>query len=65
MKCIKCQGEMEEGIIADFIGNNPVPSDPKWGTSIKKGFMSRSLENPKSVVTNHCKNCGYLESYAK
>ncbi len=59
MKCPKCGGEMIEGSLDKptinlgdilFMG-----TDVKWKSSIGN----------KYIRTMGCKNCGYLESYAK
>lgn len=65
-KCPKCGGEMEEGMIADKIGNVAVPSESEWGTNIRKKLLNMNvLENKRIMKTNRCKNCGFLESFAK
>lgn len=60
-KCTKCDGEMEEGFILS-------PQAGRWKkgkpTSINKwlgGLIFRSVW----ITVYRCKNCGYLESYAK
>ncbi len=60
MKCPKCQGEMIEGNYSDDTG---IPVN--W--NIKKkvlGFMNVQTSRIETKVYR-CKNCGYLESYAK
>ena len=42
LKCPKCGGEMEEGMIPDKIGT-AVPSEQEWGTNIKKSFWKTKL----------------------
>ena len=61
-KCPKCQGEMEQDILA-----KPMPylGIITWATKLVSGFFSSKLENKKDIVVYRCKNCGYLESYAK
>ena len=63
MKCPKCKGEMEEGVIFDR-GHLNVLSTQKFGTGIK-GMLFRKIENEKNILSYRCKSCGYLESYAK
>ena len=63
MKCPKCGGEMEEGTIADTCNNIGSVKHQRWGTGIQSSLSG--LENPREVITNRCKSCGYLESYAK
>jgi len=63
-KCPICSGEFEEGIIADAYSKTGAIKSQRWGT--KKLFLGlMGLQNSKEVKTNCCKNCGYLESYAK
>ncbi|OGG15115.1 hypothetical protein A2773_04465 [Candidatus Gottesmanbacteria bacterium RIFCSPHIGHO2_01_FULL_39_10] len=61
-KCPECDGEMEEGLIADFIPAGATP--PQWGTKLKWGGI-RGVENKHEVKTYRCKSCGFLKSYAK
>jgi len=61
MKCPKCEGEMEKGLIVDK-GHLSWPENPLWGTS--KTFFG-GVQNKREVVTYRCITCGYLESYAK
>ncbi len=58
MKCQKCGGEMEEGLMKT---PNMSPNEV-WGTKVN---ILGYLENKKEVKTYRCKKCGYLESYAK
>lgn len=66
MQCAKCSGEMEDGLIADKMGDLGTHLHPKWANKIT-GFnlLGYGLENPKEVKTYRCKNCGFLESYAR
>lgn len=61
-KCPKCEGEMEEGIIADR-GHLSLGEKPQWGTGLAWGGIT--LKDKKEVKTYRCNSCGYLESYAK
>jgi hypothetical protein len=61
MKCPKCNGEMEEGLIAD--ASYLSYQKQKWVTKLK--FLGYSLENAHETITYRCKNCGFLENYAK
>lgn len=66
LKCAKCKGEMEEGVLTNKYQTLPI----MWGTKFVKygliGVFARiKLENGKDVKALCCKNCGYLESYAK
>lgn len=64
MKCSKCQGEMEEGMLVDMQGTG-IAGKQSWGTSLKWGGMLAGVNNSHDVKTYKCKSCGYLESYAK
>jgi predicted nucleic-acid-binding Zn-ribbon protein len=65
-KCPKCSGEMEEGVVADR-GHYDSVQYPVWGTRLDINFFKpfSKVIDQKNVKTNRCKNCGYLESYAK
>lgn len=67
MKCPKCGGEMEEGIIVTK--NNNVNNINNvtivWGTKIKSGLLFMKLENEKQFKAYRCNKCGYIENYAK
>ena len=72
MKCSKCEGEMEVGILIDKAGpNGQLMTDLEWGKwTEKKAFggkvtVSRSVDNKKVITSYRCTKCGYLESYAK
>lgn len=65
--CPKCQGEMEEGFIADVTYGGVVAS--KWvegppEKSFWTGVRTKDKEQVQ-ISTYRCTNCGYLESYAK
>jgi len=65
--CSKCQGEMEEGFIADTTYGGVVTS--KWvegepEKSFWTGIKTRDREQIQ-ISTYRCTGCGYLESYAK
>lgn len=66
IKCPKCDGEMDEGLIADKTTDLSMHYKPKWTTKIR-GFnlLGGGLESPREVKTFRCKKCCYLESYAK
>ena len=63
-KCSKCNGAMESGLIADKGHMDAHMTNQIWGTKIK-GFLKGDVENRRNVTVYRCKNCGYLESYAK
>lgn len=64
IKCPKCGGEMEEGLITDKGHLDADMTSQIWGTKIK-GLFKTNVENSKNVIVYRCKNCGYLESYTK
>jgi len=51
MKCAKCGGEMEEGMLAGA---------PHWGSGT--GVFHKKINK---VLAYKCNNCDYLELYAK
>ena len=59
LKCPKCGEEMEWGRVAGDHGN-------RW---FEEGSIIGNLQNLSimglMIITSRCKNCGYLESYAK
>lgn len=64
MKCPKCQNEMEEGIaLPTNAFNVGMGVGLSWGTGVNK--LTASIKNRRDATTYRCKNCGYLESYAK
>ncbi|EKE13678.1 MAG: hypothetical protein ACD_12C00871G0001 [uncultured bacterium] len=68
MKCSKCSGEMEEGLMTNrTISKIPAANGSiVWGTKLIKDFFAYfKVENAKEVKSYRCKECGYLESYAK
>ncbi|KKS41887.1 MAG: hypothetical protein UV61_C0001G0113 [Candidatus Gottesmanbacteria bacterium GW2011_GWB1_43_11] len=54
MKCPKCKGEMEEGVLVGY-----ADGILSW---VNKVVLAKER---KQTHTYNCKNCGYLESYAK
>jgi len=58
MKCPKCKGEMEKGYVT-LQGYGRII---RWGREFN---WLGVLKGEKSIDTFCCKNCGYLESYAK
>ena len=63
MKCPKCGEEMEEALIADR-GHGSFSIKQQWGSNLQLGGFA-GVKNRRDVKTYRCKNCGYLESYAK
>lgn len=68
MKCIKCDGEMEKGIIVPkpaFGWFKSTNLKLVWGSKLKMSMLTGvTYENEQLVHTYKCKKCGYLESYA-
>jgi len=58
MKCSKCNGEMEKGLVKPKRGT---PTEV-WGTKLN---IIGDLDNSIDVITYRCQKCEYLESYAK
>lgn len=61
MKCLKCNGEMEEGVISETQQAQRVA---QWGVFHQSNILNR-IENQVKIVAYRCKSCGYIESYAK
>lgn len=59
MKCAKCQSEMEKGFVKGMAG---IDHKEQWGKGVDwKNWVKEGI----NVETYRCKNCGFLESYAK
>jgi len=57
LKCSKCGGEMEEGLLEDtFLA---------IGKTVQNWAKISNLNDRKRIKSYRCKTCGYLESYAK
>lgn len=63
MKCQKCGGDMEEGLIADYGYGGAGKS--YWTTKVKGIGVFTKLDNKKELITYRCTKCGLTESYAK
>lgn len=70
MRCAKCNGEMEKGLIMPqpafgFGWQRKIAMTLIWGKNVKRYLWSGlSYEYGGKVETHKCKKCGYLESYA-
>ncbi|MEW6468726.1 MAG: hypothetical protein AB1458_07365 [Bacteroidota bacterium] len=75
-KCIKCNGDMQEGVLLDFIDNTNVYAQ-RWisredadSLRISAGKVSNLTPLAShagrllTIKTYRCGTCGYLESYA-
>ncbi len=62
MKCPKCKGEMEEGFLIPEVEIEKIT----WAKSLKTGLLGLpKVEERSQIVAHKCKNCGYVENYAK
>jgi hypothetical protein len=63
--CAKCGGEMELGVIPDYVGRGGI-MEPEWaaGKPISSFFGIQVSGRRHNVRTYRCTECGYLESYA-
>lgn len=66
LKCVKCQGEMQEGFTLDNVYGGSVPSNWVEGPPVKSFWTGTKTAGKKHyrIRTFRCVNCGYLESYA-
>ncbi|MBI2029809.1 hypothetical protein HYT02_05310 [Candidatus Gottesmanbacteria bacterium] len=65
MKCPKCNGVMEEGV-----GSTPRGGILFWGQPVGNKITEwltagGTVDNKTYIKILKCKECGYLESYAK
>ena len=69
MKCSKCSGEMEEGIQVDMAPRGPLQAI--WVKGKNLPAIESTLSGLKwmgehyLVIGYRCKECGFLEYYAK
>lgn len=59
MKCPKCNREMREGV---FLAPTVRGSFLTWWDKVKRKLL---IPDSLQIKAYRCKNCGYLESYAK
>ena len=68
--CIKCNGPMNKGVLADHTGNSGHLIQAKWidEENPEKGKWSGAFKVPDNEVYKvsgaRCTQCGYLELYA-
>jgi predicted nucleic-acid-binding Zn-ribbon protein len=62
IKCPKCNGNMEQGLIKSDGG---YAGDLKWGKPDSVSGWTGKVKDGKKIVTYRCQNCGYLECYAE
>jgi hypothetical protein len=67
VKCSKCSGEMQEGLVVDLNYAGILPSmwvEDQAGKSVSPGTTMNGKRKVKTI-TYRRSNCGYLDSYAK
>jgi hypothetical protein len=67
LKCSKCSGEMQEGLVVDLSYKGVISS--MWvEDQAVGGGAPVTVDNHKrklKTITYRCSNCGFLDSYAK
>jgi len=65
--CPKCQGEMEQGFVLDYFKGGRSVISWSSGQPKKSFFFGIKLFEVKQIPigTFRCKDCGYLESFAR
>jgi len=65
--CPKCQNEMEQGFVLDNTYGARIVSHWSAGQPKKSFWTGTKLSEEKQIPigTFRCKNCGYLESFAR
>lgn len=65
--CPKCQGEMEQGFVLDNTYGGRIVSHWSAGPPKKSFWTGTKLSEAKQIPigTFRCKDCGYLESFAR
>jgi hypothetical protein len=71
--CPKCQGEMVQGFVADYVASvirvsswvEGPPVKRSWGGIKLRSFWGTKLREQIPIGTFRCAVCGYLESYAQ
>ena len=67
LKCSKCSGEMQEGLVVDLGYAGILRSmwvEDQAGNSGAPGTVDNHKRKVKTI-TLRCSNCGFLDSYAK
>ena len=66
VKCSKCSGEMQEGLVVDLNYSGILQSmwiEDQAGNGIGPGTTDGKRK--VKTITYRCSSCGYLDSYAK
>jgi hypothetical protein len=66
LKCSKCKGEMQEGLVVD-LGYAGILRSMWMEDQVGNSGASRTVDNNKrkvKTITYRCLNCGFLDSYA-
>ena len=61
MKCPKCKGEMDEGLLIPEVHLEKIT----WAKSLGTRLGLPKVEERSQVTAYKCEECGYLENYAK
>lgn len=66
VRCSKCSGEMQEGLVVDLNYGGILQS--MWVEDQARKNVDRVATNGKrkvKTITYRCSNCGFLDSYAR
>ena len=66
LRCSKCSGEMQEGLVVDLNYGGILQSmwvEDQAGKSV--GSVTTDGKRKVKTVTYRCSSCGYLDSYAR
>jgi hypothetical protein len=66
-RCMKCNGQMEQGFVMDMSDGLRLVSQWAAGAPMKSFWLGTKLPKEKLVPIGvfRCATCGYLESYAR
>jgi predicted nucleic-acid-binding Zn-ribbon protein len=71
LKCPKCQGEFEQGLLLNSVyipeSRDPIKNATEWALgSVKGGFLPGvKVKAKRPLVALCCSKCGYVELYAR
>lgn len=66
VKCSKCSGQMQEGLVVDLNYAGILPSmwvEPPTSSDTQHTMMDGKRK--VKTITYRCPDCGYLDSYAR